>query len=126
MGLERHYKYCETLPRLFSDVPVMVLMATATIEVTHKLSTALNHLIIVQSLMNRPDIFLAVYIYAGGRSIISFSLDHRDLNEFADRVSSMVKNESSIVYTDFATHVGPIVLALSDRGVNATLVITEK
>ena len=65
MDLERHYKYCETLPQLFSDVPVMALMATATIDVTHKLSTILNHPIIVQSLMNRPDILLAVYIYAG-------------------------------------------------------------
>ena len=45
-----------------------------------------------------------------------FSLDYRDFNEFADKV---VKNDSSIVYTDFATHVGPIVLALRDYGENA-------
>ena len=31
----------------------------------------------------------------------------------------MVKNNCSIVYTDFAIHVGPIVLALRDHGVNA-------
>ena len=121
-GFREHYKYCETLPQLFSDVPVMALTATATIEVTHKLSTILNHPIIVQSSMNRPNIFLAVHrcnLKKSGGQSISFSLDHRDFNEFADRVSSMVKNESSIVYTDFATHVGPIVLALRDRGVNA-------
>ena len=48
----------------------------------------------------------------------SFSLDHCDFNIFADQVTSMVKNDCSILYTDFATHVRPIVLALRDRGVN--------
>jgi len=34
-------------------------------------------------------------------------------------VAELVSNECTIVYTDFACHVGPIVLALRDRGLSA-------
>ena len=71
--------------------------------------------------MNRPNIYLAVHQCNFKKSTgpsKSFSLDHRDFNKFADQVASVVKNDCSIVYTDFATQVRPIVLALRDCGVN--------
>lgn len=121
-GFREHYQQCESLPQLFDGVPVMALTATATPEIFCKLATFLNNPVIVQSSVNRPNIYLAVhqcnFKKSSGPSK-SFSLDHRDFNDFADKVASMVKNCCSIVYTDFATHVGPIVLALRDRGVNA-------
>ena len=46
-------------------------------------------------------------------------MDQRDFNEFSDQVSSLIEKDCSIVYTDFANHVGPIVMALRDRGVQA-------
>ena len=46
-------------------------------------------------------------------------MDQRDFNEFSDQVSSLIGKDCSIVYTDFAYHVGPIVMVLRDRGVQA-------
>ena len=121
-GFREHYQQCETLPQLFGGIPVMALTATATPEIFNKLTKFLSNPVIVQSSVNRPNIYLAVHQCNFKKSTgpsKSFGLDHRDFNEFADQVASMVKNDCSIVYTDFATHVGPIVLALRDRGVNA-------
>ena len=47
-----------------------------------------------------------------GGSKQSGALDSRDFNSFADRVTELISDECSIVYTDFACHVAPIVLAL--------------
>ena len=44
----------------------------------------------------------------------SISLDSRDFNNFADLVKDLIVGECSIIYTDFAYHVGPIVIALRD------------
>ena len=49
----------------------------------------------------------------------SVSFDSRDVNNFAELVPDLVKGQCSIIYTDFACHVGPIVLALRDRDVMA-------
>ena len=121
-GFREHYQQCETIPQLFDGIPVMALTATATPAVFNKLTKFLNNPVIVQSSVNRPNIYLAVHQCNFKKTTgpsKSFSLDHRDFNEFADQVARMVKNDCSIIYTDFATHVGPIVLALRDRGVNA-------
>ena len=45
----------------------------------------------------------------------SISLDSRD--SFADRVKDIISDQCTIVYTDFACHVAPIMLALRDRDV---------
>ena len=89
----------------------MALTATATPAILNKLTKFLNSPVIVKSSVNRPNIYLAVHQCNFKKSAgpsKSFSLDHRDFNKFADQVASMVKNDCSIVYTDFATHVGPI------------------
>ena len=121
-GFREHYQQCETIPQLSDGIPVMALTATATPVIFNKLTKFLNNPVIVQSSVNRPNIYLAVHQCNFKKTTgpsKSFSLDHRDFNEFADQVAGMVKNDCSIIYTDFATHVGPIVLALRDRGVNA-------
>ena len=114
-GFREHYQQCETLPQLFDGIPVMALTATATPAIFNNLTKFLNNLVIVRSSVNRPNIYLAAHQCNFKKTTgpsESFSLDHRDFNEFADQVTDMVKNDCSIVYTDFATHIGPIVLAL--------------
>ena len=49
----------------------------------------------------------------------SVSLNSRDFNNFADLVKDLIVGECSIIYTDFACHVGPIVIALRDRDIQA-------
>ena len=82
----------------------------------------LNNPLIINGTINRPNIYLAThrcnFKKTGGLSR-SFGLDHRDFNDFADQVTSLIGKECSIVYTDFANHVGPIVMALRDGGVQA-------
>ena len=47
------------------------------------------------------------------------ALDSRDFNSFADHVKLIVFDKCTIVYTDFACHVAPIVLALRNRNLQA-------
>ena len=47
------------------------------------------------------------------------SLDSRDFNSFAERVEQIIGSQCTIVYTDFACHVSPIVIALRDRDIKA-------
>ena len=98
-GFREHYQHCETLPRLFDGIPVMALTATATPEVLGKLSTFLDNPVLVHSSVNRPNIYLAVHQcnFKKSGTSKSFSLDHRDFDEFADQVASMVKNDCSII-----------------------------
>ena len=101
-GFREHYQQCESLPQLFNGVPVMALTATATPEIFVKLTTFLNDPVIVQSSVNRPNMYLAVHQCNFKKSTgpsKSFSLDHRDFNDFADKVASIVTNNCSIVYT---------------------------
>ena len=56
-GFREHYQQCETLPQLFSGISVMALTATATPEIFSKLTTFLNNPVIVQSSVNRPNIY---------------------------------------------------------------------
>ena len=121
-GFRQHYGQCEQIPKIFDGVPVMALTATATPDIEQRLTSFLNNPLVIKESINRSNIYLGVhkckFKKSGGLSK-SFSLDHRDFNEFADRVSELIANKCSIIYTDFANHVGPIVLALHDRGVNA-------
>ena len=72
--------------------------------------------------MNRDNTYLAAkpcnYRRSNG-SKQSISLDSRYFSAFADRVKDIISDECTIVYTDFACHVAPIVLALHDHGVQA-------
>lgn len=77
---------------------------------------------IEKSSVNRNNIFLAAEpcnFKRSDGSKQSISLDSRDFNSFADRVVELISDNCSIVYTDFACHVGPIVLALRDRNIKA-------
>jgi len=116
-GFRQHYQRCVELHSLFPGVPIMALTATATPAIASKLQEFLNHPLILSSTINRPNIYLAChpcnFKKTDGPSKL-FGLDHRDFNDFADKVSSLIGNECSIVYTDFANHVGPIVMALRD------------
>ena len=78
--------------------------------------------LIERNSVNRANIYLAAKVCNFERSDgskQSVSLDSRDFNNFADLVTDLVKGQCSIIYTDFACHVGPIVLALRDRDVLA-------
>ena len=116
------YKRCEDIHTIFPGVPVMALSATVTPQVQLALSAFLNNPVIERSSMNRNNIFLAAepcnYRRSDG-SKQSISLDSRDFNSFADRVKDIISDQCTIVYTDFACHVAPIVLALHDRDVQA-------
>ena len=121
-GFREHYQKCMELKAILPGVPIIALTATATPMIAHNLKGFLCDPLVLNSTINRPNIYLAVhqcnFKQSGGRSK-SFGLDQRDFNEFADQVSSLIGKECSIVYTDFANHVGPIVMALRDRGVQA-------
>ena len=116
------YKKCEEVHTLFPGVPVMALSATVTPQVHMALTTILIDPVIETSSVNRSNVFLAAepcnYKRAEG-SKQSISLDSRDLNTFADRVNDIISDKCTIVYTDFACHVAPIVLALRDRNIQA-------
>ena len=115
------YKKCEEVHTLFPGVPVMALSATVTPQVHTTLTTILIDPVIETSSVYRSNVFLAAepcnYKRAEG-SKQSISLDSRDFNTFADRVN-IISDKCTIVYTDFACHVAPIVLALRDRNIQA-------
>ena len=78
--------------------------------------------IVEKSSVNHSNIYLAARMCNFKRSDgskQSVSLDSRDFNNIADLVTDLIKGECSIIYTDFACHVPPIVLALRDRDVLA-------
>ena len=116
-NFREHYQSCTELHSLFPGVPIMTLTATATPVIASKLKNFLNNPLILNGTINHPNIYLAThhcYFKKTGGLSRSFGLDHRDFNDFADQVTSLIGKECSIVYTDFANHVGPIVMALRD------------
>ena len=89
---------------------------------TSKLKEFLNYPLVLSGTINHPNIYLATHqcnLKKTGGLSRSFGMHHRDFNDFADEVSSLIGRECSIVYTDFANHVGPILMALRDQGVQA-------
>ena len=119
---QQSYKKCEEVHTLFPGVPVMALSATVTPQVHTALTTILIDPVIETSSVDRSNVFFAAepcnYKRAEG-SKQSISLDSRDFNTFADRVNDVISDKCTIVYTDFACHVAPIVLALRDRNIQA-------
>jgi len=116
------YRKCEELHSLFPNVPLMALSATVVPQVEAKLKCLMQDPIVEKSSVNRSNIYLAARMCNFKRSDgskQSVSLDSRDFNNFADLVTDLIKGECSIIYTDFACHVAPIVLALRDRDVLA-------
>ena len=107
---------------LFPSTPLMALSATVTPQVQSALERLLHHLVIERSSVNCDNIYLATEKCTFRRSDgsrQSISLDSRDFNSFADRIKEIVSDKCTTVYTDFACHVAPIVLALCDRDVQA-------
>ena len=116
------YKRCEELHTLFPGTPVMALSATVTPQIQRALETFLHNPVVERGTVNRDNIFLAAEKCSFRRtdgSRQSISLDSRDFNTFADRVKEIISDKCTIVYTDFACHVAPIVLALRDRSLQA-------
>ena len=108
-GFREHYHRCEEIPSLFDGVPVMALTATATPDIEQKLLDVLNHPVLIKESVNRSNIYLGVHkcnFRKADGPTKSFSFDHRDFNDFADRVSQLVASNCAITYTDVANHVG--------------------
>ena len=84
------YRQCEDVHTIFPGVPMMALSATVTPQVQTALTTFLNDPVIEKSSMNRDNIYLVAepcnYRRSDG-SKQSISLDSRDFNAFADRIS---------------------------------------
>ena len=116
------YKRCEELRVLFPGTPLMALSATVTPQIQRALENFLHNPVIEKGTVNRDNIFLGVekcnFKRSDGKKQ-SVSLDSHDFNSLADRVKEIVADKCTIVYTDFACHVAPIVLALRDRGLQA-------
>ena len=107
---------------LLPNIPIMALSATITNQVEEALKCLLNEPLILRNTVNRENIFLAAEPCNFKRkdgSKKSVSLDSRDFNSFGERVKDIIGDECSIVYTDFACHVGSIVITLRDRDVKA-------
>ena len=116
------YKQCEELHVLFPGTPLMALSATVAPQIQRILENFLHNPVIEKGTVNRDNIFLGVEKCNFKRSDgtkQSVFLDSRDFNSFADRVKEITADKCTIVYTDFACHVAPIVLALRDRGLQA-------
>ena len=90
----------------------MALSATVIPQIEDALRSFMHDALVERSSVNRCNIYLAVqlcnYKRAEG-SKQSISLDSRDFNNFADVVKDLIVGECSIIYTDFACHVGSIV-----------------
>lgn len=117
-NFRQSYRQCEELHTLFPSIPFMALSATVTPEIQIALETFLHHPVVERSTINRDNIYLAVEKCNFKRSDgtkQSMVLDSRDFNSFADRVKEIGSDKYTIVYTDFACHVAPLVLALRDR-----------
>ena len=116
------YKRCEELHTLLPNVPLMALSATVIPQVEDALRSFMHDLLVERSSVNRCNVYLAAKVCNFKRaegSKQSVSLDSRDFNNFADLVKDLIVGECSIIYTDFACHVGPIVIALRDRDIQA-------
>ena len=98
----------------------MALSATVIPQVEVALKSFMHDPLVERRSVNRSNIYLAAKVCNFKRtdgSKKSISLDSRDFNNFADAVKELIEGHCSIIYTDFACHVGPIVLALRDRDV---------
>ena len=98
----------------------MALSATVVPQVEDALKSFMHDPLVARSSVNHSNVYLAAKVCNFKRtdgSKKSISLDSRDFNNFADLVTELIEEHCSIVYTDFACHVGPIVLALRNRGV---------
>ena len=116
------YKRCEELHTLLPNVPLMALSATVIPQVGDALRSFMHDPLVERSSVNRCNVYLAAKVCNFKRaegSKQSVSLDSRDFNNFADLVKDLIVEECSIIYTDFACHVGPIVIALRDRDIQA-------
>lgn len=103
----------------------MCLSATVTPKIESALTTTfLKNPVVEKDSINRKNITLEVMpcnFRRNGSSQQSVSLESRDFNDFADKIQEIMidLDKCAIVYTDFACHVPPIVLALRDRGIDA-------
>ena len=106
------YKRCEELHSLFPNIPLMALSATVIPQIEDALRSFTHDALVERSSVNRCNIYLAVQLCNFKRAEglkQSISLDSRDFNNFADVVKHLIVGECSIIYTDFACHVGSIV-----------------
>ena len=95
------------------NIPIMALTATATPDVLCKLRGMLDNAIISQNSVNRQNIkYFVEKLPAKGRMTETYRGDY---TIFGKRVEEIVKDECSVVYTDFVADLEPIMDALRKR-----------
>ena len=101
----RHaYKELETLK--FQ----LILTATAPPSVESSMHQLVRSPVISKTSINRPNIFLQCE---------EIPSDEDSLSIFATRVSQIIQDECSIIYTDFINDIGPIMSKLEEQGISS-------
>ena len=92
------------------NIPIMALTATATLDVLCKLHGMLDNALISQNSVNWPNIkYFVKKLPAKGRMTETY---RGDCSTFAEQVEDIIKDECSVVYTDFVADLEPIMDAL--------------
>lgn len=104
------YKELETLKFCFPSTPLMVLTATAPPSVENSIHQLVRSPVISKTSINRSNIFLQCEEIPSDEDALSF---------FASRVSQIIQDECSIIYTDFINDIGPIMSKLEEQGITS-------
>ncbi len=105
------YKELKALKEEFRQTPIMLLTATAPPEIESELQTLVRNPHVSKGVVDRPNIYFQCEEME--------SNDSKDFSYFARRVSEVIGNECAIIYTDFISHVGPIMSKLAEHGIDS-------
>ena len=107
----RHaYKDLERLKVEFPSTPLMILTATAPPSIESSIHKLVRSPVISKGSINRPNIYLQCE---------EIPNDDNDFSYFAGKVSEIISDECSIIYTEFISDIGPIVSKLEEHGINS-------
>ena len=104
------YKDLENLKSEFSATPIIALTATAPPKVMESIQRLVRDPHIEKASVNRQNVYLQCE---------QLPDKDDDFSYFAARVSEMIQNNCTILYTDFIKTVGPIMSALSGCGIDS-------
>ena len=93
----------------FPTIPLMVLTATATSLVENSLLQLVRSPVISKGSINRPNIYFQCEELE----------NDDDFSIFAEKAAKIIKNECSIIYTDFINNIGPIMSKLQENGIDS-------
>ena len=88
----------------------MILTTTAPSSVKSSMHQLVCSPVISKTSINRPNIFLQCE---------EIPSDEDSLSIFATRVSQIIQDECSIIYTDFVNDIGPIMSKLEEQGISS-------